>query len=824
MLKSIHADWKFRRAGVGEWLEATVPGCIHTDLLAHNIIDDPFFRDNEKSVQWIENEDWAYQGEFTIDDNILESDALEIVFKGLDTYAEISLNHHLLGMTDNMFCEWRFDVKDILKKNNYLHILFKSPITEALQSFRSYEFEYPANNDKGQYKVSSHTRKAPYQYGWDWGPRLLNSGIWKPFFIDYFTDAKISDVHFSLNRIESNKAYLHIFVSIDSVSDLSARLISRIGVIEIETLPVFLKKGTNKIETVVIIDNPKFWWPHDIGDPHLYKFDFVLFVDDVIVDKKIKKYGIRTIELINEPDDAGKTFYFKINGRPVYCRGANIVPGDSFPFRVSRDKYEELVDNALAVNMNMLRAWGGGVYEDDYFYDLCDEKGIMVWQDFMFACGMYPANTQFLITLKKELNYNILRLRNHPSIVLWCGNNELLEGFHTWGWKETLGDFARKVFDDYETIFYNLIPETINALDASRPYWPSSPSADYKSALSLNSGDYHFWDIVKEDLPISVYRENVGRFMSEYGFKSYPEWKTLKSFSIEEDWNIRSKVLEAHQGWPTGADLVERNMKREYGNPKDWNAFLYLSHILQSRAIKVAIESHRAAKPFCMGTLYWQLNDCWPAASWASVDYYGRWKALHYHLKHYYSNVYPIILRSKYKVSFLITDDAAIENEYYLDIKVYHFNGEILFKYQKPFKTGNGSNNILYEKDFSSLVKKYGAPNIIIYADIKAADNLISRNSYTFIEPKDIVVYEPQMSIDVTPLPNIKNGICIRLLSENIVKDLYISSSAEGKFSDNYFDVLPGETKTLSFISNDAIEPSIDNFTFYSLFHSKLQV
>ena len=338
MLKSIHADWKFRRAGVGEWLEATVPGCIHTDLLAHNIIDDPFFRDNEKSVQWIENEDWAYQGEFTIDDNILESDALEIVFKGLDTYAEISLNHHLLGMTDNMFCEWRFDVKDILKKNNYLHILFKSPITEALQSFRSYEFEYPANNDKGQYKVSSHTRKAPYQYGWDWGPRLLTSGIWKPFFIDYYNDAKISDVHFSLNRIESNKAYLHIFVSIDSVSELSARLISRIGVSEIETLPVFLKKGTNQIETVVIIDNPKFWWPHDIGDPHLYKFDFVLFVDDVIVDKKIKKYGIRTIELINEPDDAGKTFYFKINGRPVYCRGANIVPGDSFPFRVSRDK------------------------------------------------------------------------------------------------------------------------------------------------------------------------------------------------------------------------------------------------------------------------------------------------------------------------------------------------------------------------------------------------------------------------------------------------------------------------------------------------------
>jgi len=799
----IGENWQFRKKGDEAWLSAEVPGAVHTDLLNNKKIKDPFFRLNEKDVQWIENEDWEYRCEIQVEPSFSEADCTELVFKGIDTYSLITLNGQLLGKTDNMFVEWRYPCKGILKKGlNHLEVLLKSPIKEAMPLFKAADFEYPANNDEGDFRVSSHTRKSPYQYGWDWGPRLVTSGMWRPVEIQSWNKAVIRNVHVIQDSLNKEQARIKINIIIESIDSYDGVLEIAINKKKYSDFCASLEKGMNTIETELSISNPELWWTNGLGDAVLYDLGLTLIHAGNKIDFAKTRFGLRTVELIREKDEKGTGFYFKVNGFPVFMKGANIIPGDCFPSRVKKETYNQLIQDAVSVHMNMLRVWGGGIYEDDTFYDLCDEHGILVWQDFMFACGMYPATEEFLSTVRKEAEYNIQRIRNHPCIALWCGNNEILEGFHAWGWKEKLGEKnAEKAFREYEQIFYELIPEILRTSDPSRSYWPSSPSSDYAEKLSLTSGDYHFWDIVKSDLPIAVYRDHVGRFMSEYGFKSYPELKTLKTYSIESDWDIRSAVLESHQGWVTGADLVEKNLLREYRKPKNFESFLYVSQLLQAEAIKIAVEAHRGMKPYCMGSLYWQLNDCWPCASWSSIDYFGRWKAIHYKLKNLYHSIYAIAVEIRELLVVRLLSDEITEQDAAVHCKIIDFSGKIIWQENKIKKIKANTNQIFAEIPINTILSGQSRKDILFSITIQKGEEIISGNIYYFNSPKYLNLPTPKIE---TSYKKIKEGTDILLKTDKLAKNVYLSSETEGFFSDNYFDLLPGETKKIKFSTKEA--------------------
>src|SRR6266567_2059912 len=434
----INTGWRFREAGKDSWHTATVPGCVHTDLLTHNLIDDPFYRDNEQKQQWIGKTDWEYETQFTVAREILQREHIELVFEGLDTYADVYLNETLVLNADNMFRTWRVDCKRALKiGDNTLRVHFRSPINEILPLMAKVKYQLPAPNDQGE-KTSTYTRKAPYQYGWDWGPRFVTSGIWRPVSLEAWNTARLSDLHIVEKQVDASAASLAAEVEIMSaanvdatvfIDDLTSKTVAARHVIK-------LKPGSNLILLDFVISHPSLWWPNGLGAHPLYNFRARLIVAGSLTDQKQTRTGLRSLKLRQEMDEWGKSFEFVVNGVPVFAKGGNWIPADSFPTRITREKYRELLQSVRDTNMNMVRVWGGGIYESNDFYDLCDELGILVWQDFMFACSMYPGDQEFLDSVRQEAVENVRRLRNHPSLALWAGNNEIEVAWREWGWQD----------------------------------------------------------------------------------------------------------------------------------------------------------------------------------------------------------------------------------------------------------------------------------------------------------------------------------------------------------------------------------------------------
>ncbi len=808
--------WRFRNAGQETFYRAEVPGCIHTDLFKNKLIPDPFFGLNEKKVQWIEKENWEYVCEFEAGKEILSSGNIILHFKGLDTYAEVSLNGKRLFEADNMFIPWEYDVTNLLiPGNNKLRVFFHSPFMKGLEKYKSLSYHLPANNDEHEFRVSPFTRKAPYMYGWDWGPRLLTSGIWKEVLLLGSHDAFLENPDIRLDSLSSSGAVMLVDVPVTCLKPGRYRLRLLVDEVESADMTTAISDKITHHQFRIKISHPRLWWPRGFGDPNLYTFRLELSDDNGIIDEYELQTGIRTIELIREADDKGRSFLFRINGKDIFIRGANIIPVDYFVSGIKAGKYEELTDNAVAVNMNMLRAWGGAVYEDDEFYTLCDRKGIMVWQDFMFACGMYPSDEPFLDLVGREIKYQVGRLRNHPSVVLWCGNNEIVEGFHTWGWKEDLGDDAGEAYQSYKKVFLDLLPGILEEMDPERPYWPSSPYSGDDQIISLNSGDFHYWEIVKEILPITVYRENIGRFMSEYGFKSYPHLKTIESFAGKGHHDIHSELMESHQGWPGGAELVEKNLEWFYIKPEDFSDFIYLSQLLQAEAITGAIQAHRRAKPFCMGTLYWQLNDCWPSATWAGIDYYGRWKALHYHLKTVFSDVLisAEILNGEIRV-YLISD-LPEQIQVTANLRILDFGGKELFFKNIPTCACPEKATLIFSDELNNLIPETDRNRCFLQMNVFRKDHLLSHNSLYFAIPRELKLEEPGLQLKSE---KVFDKIFLFLRSNKLAKNVYLDHPGQdGFFSDNFFDLLPGEEKIVIFQS-DKKNPDPGIFTFLSLF------
>ncbi|HEX6730542.1 MAG TPA: glycoside hydrolase family 2 TIM barrel-domain containing protein, partial [Pyrinomonadaceae bacterium] len=556
----IHTGWQFREVGKTDWYPATVPGCVHTDLLHNKLIDDPFYRDNEKKQQWIEKKDWEYTTKFEVPAKILERERVELVFEGLDTYAKVYLNEQLLLNADNMFRTWRVDSKQLLKAGaNTLRIVFRSPVNEILPLMAKLNYQLPAPNDQGE-KTSPFTRKAPYHYGWDWGPRFVTSGIWRPVSLQAWDHARVNDLNIVVKKISPEVAVLIATVEIDATTSGAATILleNLTNKVVAGKKQIQLEKGTNQVSFDFTVTRPALWWPNGLGAQPLYSFRARSLVNGRVTDERVARTGLRTMELRQQRDEAGQTFMFVVNGVPVFAKGGNWIPADSFPSRITREKYRYFIKSVRDSNMNMLRVWGGGIYEADDFYELCDEMGIMVWQDFMFACSMYPADQQFLDSVRAEAIDNVKRLRNHPSVVLWAGNNEVEAAWMNWGWRQNL---PPSLWDDYKKIFHGVLQEVCATFDPSRPYWPSSPRGGLDDDPdSMRSGDVHFWRVWHFAEPFTDYEKLTPRFMSEYGFQSFPNIETVKAYTVPSDRDIESPVMLAHQRHPRGNQLVREYM------------------------------------------------------------------------------------------------------------------------------------------------------------------------------------------------------------------------------------------------------------------------
>jgi beta-mannosidase len=710
---------------------------------------------------------------------------------------------------DNMFREWKADVKEALKEGeNELHIVFRSPINEGLKKYDACDYKIPvSDNDlakigkvEEEKKVSVFTRKAGYHFGWDWGPRLVTSGIWRPVFLNAWNEAKIENLQIVQHEVSKEKATFTAVFEVNACDERRATVSILNDSIQLAKAKVNLISGTNKYSVDFEIDNPQLWWTNGLGEPHLYNLTGVLDVGGKIASKKTR-FGIRTLELVREKDEKGTSFYFKLNGHPVFMKGANYIPNDVFLPRVTKENYRKVVETAKNSNMNMLRVWGGGVYENDIFYDLCDEAGILIWQDFMFACAMFPGDQAFLDNVKQEAVDNVKRLRNHPSIALWCGNNEILEAWKGWGWERMENaknkENADKIWQSYVDIFQKILPETIKECDPQRSYWSSSPSSGTGVQSDYVNGDAHYWGVWWGKEPFENYATKLGRFMSEYGFQSFPEIATVRKYATPDDYDIFSDVMKSHQRSSIGNGTIDYYMQKDYKKPKDFESFLYVGQVLQAEGIKYGIESHRRAMPYCMGSLYWQINDCWPVASWSSTDYYQNWKALQYYAKKGFEQtlVSPYEEGIKFKVG--IVNDCLDSIKAELRMKMVDFDGNIIWEESHLIDIPGNSTDDYYDVNKNELRYKYRKvlTNIVFVAELVKDGKVISTNNFYFLPYKQLNI--PKSNIEFST-EKAEDGFDITIKTDKLAKNIYLQIGDEkGFFSDNFFDLLPNGKTTV---------------------------
>jgi beta-mannosidase len=799
----ISGGWTFRQADKEEWLPATVPGCVHTDLLKNGKIEDPFYRLNEHKVQWIDKVNWEYKTSFNIDPVTFKRDRIALDFKGLDTYADVYVNNTQVLSADNMFREWMVDVKPQVKEGaNELRILFRSPIVEGLKKYDANGYVIPVSpNDlaeigevEGGKMVSVYTRKAGYHFGWDWGPRLVSSGVWRPVLLTVWDDARIESLQLKQNKVSEAEATFTAVFEIEANAENKATVTIENDGNELAHADIQLTKGISTYPVDFKIANPKLWWSNGLGEAHLYNIKGKLLIGSRLVEKS-ERIGIRTLELVRNKDDKGTSFYFKLNGVPVFMKGANYIPNDIFPARVTDEMYKNVIHTAKISNLNMLRVWGGGIYESDRFYDLCDENGLLVWQDFMFACAMFPGDEAFLNNVKEEAVDNIKRLRNHPSIALWCGNNEILSAWLGWGWKQKeeakSKETAAKIWKSYTDVFHHIIPEAVAANDPSRSYWDSSPCAGMGNVSDLVNGDEHYWGVWWGKDPFNKYATHIARFMSEYGFQSFPELKTVKQYAIPEDYDIFSEVMKSHQRSSIGNGTIEYYMLQDYKKPRNFESFLYVNHVLQAEGIKFALEGHRRAAPYCMGSLYWQINDCWPVASWSSTDYYQRWKALQYFAKKGFEPVLVSPYRSGDSLKVDVINDKLNEIKAQLVVKVLDFAGKEISKETKDITVPANSSNTFFGVKAADFLKSVQPTKQFMVVELMENGTVISNNTLFFKPIKEIALPKPTVKYEWTATDG---GFEISLSTDQLAKNLYMTiGDEEGFFSDNYFDLIPGQ-------------------------------
>jgi beta-mannosidase len=810
---TLDRGWQFRQitstpqdAEAG-WLPATIPGDVHLDLLANKKIEDPFYRDNESKLQWIENASWEYRDSFDVTPALLARTNVDLVFDGLDAAAQVYLNGTQVLNADDSFRVWRVSAKAHLHAgSNLLRIVFPSPIAAA-------QLVAAADPWQPRTKVEPKTyiRKAAYEYGWDWGPRFVTSGIWRPVRIEAWDKARIAD--FAIRQRDVSKAVAHVDaeVEIEASSSGPAQVSvqdSAVAGPATASRLVVLHAGTNVIDIPIEIRQPKLWYPAGYGDQPLYEFTANVSIAGHTAEKRTAKAGLRSIVLDRHLDQWGRSFQLIVNGIPVFAKGADVIPFDSFANRVTTGNYRRILESARDANMNMIRHWGGGYYETDEFYQICDELGIMVWQDFMFGNDWQPGTYNFKLTIEAEAEDQVRRLRNHPSIVVWCGNNETEEALG-WAPRDKLPlEVKYQMWQDYLTEFSGILNRVVERLNAETPYWPSSPSSDYE-ALSdkYQSGDAHLWDVWHGRVPFSTYETHNSRFVTEYGFQSFPEMKTVEAFTQPEDRaSIFTPVMLAHQKNNEGNAIIHDYLLKDYPEPKDFASFLYVSQVLQAEGIKIGAEHFRRSRPETMGSIFWQLNDCWPVASWSSIDYYGRWKALQYYARRFYA---PILVSPHVEdgsVKVYIVSDETNAQPATLRARLMDFDGRVLLESSQDFSIDPLASKVYLDWPLAKLAQAGGANTsaVFVVAELTSRNTLLSRN-LTYLAPtKEVHLKPAQLAVDTTGA----NGkYSIRITSQVLARSVYLSfGSLDVQVSDNYFDLLPGETREITATSAASID------------------
>lgn len=782
-----------------EWLPADVPGCIHTDLLAAGVIPDPFYRDNERTVMWVGETAWLYRRTFSVSPELLQHDRVLLHCDGLDTLATIWLNGQEIGQTDNMFRTWEFDARSILRPGeNEITVRFDSALLFGQQKLAQ-RYIHSWSTDTHKLPGGNYVRKAQCHFGWDWGPKLVTCGIWRDISLLAFDEARLADVNVRQNHAGPGQVTLTCRVAAErmTTAPLKARCQVSLNGQEVERQTVKLDDGRGEASLTVV--EPRLWWPNGLGDQPLYTVSVVL-TDEAgqALDAWNRKIGLRTLRLVRQPDEWGESFHFACNGQPFFAKGANWIPADSFITRLSEGHYAELLDAAAETHMNMLRVWGGGIYEQDIFYELCDQLGICIWQDFMFSCATYPTfEDDFMNNVAQEAKDNIRRLRHHACLALWCGNNELEQGLVSDQWTGTTMSWV-----DYGALFDGLLPQLVAELDPETDYWPSSPHTPHEDRRNWNDprwGDAHIWEVWHGLKPFEYYYTCFHRFNSEFGFQSFPEPKMVRTFTEPADENITSYIMEHHQRHSSGNSIIMHYLLDWFRLPTSFDMNLWLSQILQGMAMKHAVEHWRRTMPRGMGTLYWQLNDCWPVASWSSLDYDGRWKALHYMARHFYA---PLLVSAVPNlddgtVAVHVTSDQRQDVDAEVRWQVTTVQGEKVDAGAQAATFPANSNTALMTLDLSKALNKFGPRNLLVWLELRDDEAVLSENLALFARPKHLALANPVIEWEVQESTG--DGYVINIRTSEPTLWVWLES-ADGAFraSDNFFHLRPHQARKIT--------------------------
>jgi beta-mannosidase len=799
MLKqTLRGSWQFRQSGSQDWLPANVPGGVHTDLLALGRIPDPFVADNEKKVQWVAESDWEYRRTFNVEKVLTNEERKFLVCDGLDTLAEVSLNGQLLGKANNAFRCWTWNVSDLLKTGeNSLSIFFRAPVS----FITARQAEKPLRGG-GDIPGGPHLRKAPCQWGWDWGPKLPPIGIWKDIRLEGYSTAKLEDVHIRQSHTDG-KVTLSAEVVVEQwqAANLQAtlKITSPDGKVQtVQTEPARIGDDSAVCNLQSPINNPMLWWPNELGPQPLYEVEVSLEAGEAILDQTRYRVGLRTVELRQQPDQWGESFTFVVNGLPVFAKGADWIPADSFPTRLSAEHLEHLIRDAAAAHMNMLRVWGGGFYEEERFYDLCDRYGLLVWQDFIFACGIYPEEEAFAENVQVEAIENVRRLRHRASLALWCGNNEMEQGWADWKWDNANDPSVQRLKAGYDRIFHHLLPDVVAAEDPDRPYWPSSASSGipFADPNGQQRGDTHYWDVWHGRKPFSAYRSQFPRFMSEFGFQALPPYETIQTYAAPADHNMTSYIMEHHQRSGSGNGLMVGQMTETFRMPKDFQALVYLSMVLQAEGIRYGVEHWRRNMERVSGTLIWQLNDCWPVASWSSIDYFGRWKALHYAAKRFYAPVLLSVEDIGTQMAVHVTSDLTQVWAGHLTWSLEQLDGTRLDAGEQDLVAAPLADTPIASLDFAKRLDETQRRQTVFVCELWQGKERLSGCVSTFVPNKHLELVEPGLQANLDE----KDGqLTIGLRSSALARFVELKlEGADAVFSDNYFDVSPNQPVTVT--------------------------
>ena len=822
------ASWQFRDATPSApWRSATVPGCVHTDLLRHKLIPDPFWGTNELSVQWIEERDWEYRARFRVDAALLAEDGVELVADGLDTVATVRLNGRLVARTENMFVGYRWNVKPLLRAGaNELTIRFGS----AMKYIRTHRPDHDPREFNDPVGRSQVIRKQQCQFGWDWGPRLVTAGIWRDLRLEAWSGNRLENVRVTQTHRKDGSVVLAFSPELarpDATVDIlgTVSLNGRV-VAEIENRESSPGDGRDKYRARSSghrckIDNPRLWWPNGHGAQPLYQIE--LAVTDRAgryLGRWSQRIGLRTIVLDRHQDRAGETFQFVVNGRALFAKGANWIPAHSFVAGLTRADYARDLSSAAAAHMNMLRVWGGGIYESEDFYDLCDELGLMVWQDFMFACSAYPGDTAFRQSVRAEARHQVRRLRHRACLALWCGNNEIAQ-LNTYGGGVNKGDLLDqpKLRRAYEAVFHDLLPATVAAHDGVTAYRPSSQwRSTFADSVSRGDthpdgekrGDTHFWDVWHARHPVKDYEKWRFRFCSEFGMQSYSSPETQATFCPPAQGNVFGPLMENHQKNRAGNQIILDYVSRRYRFPQSQDALIYLSQLNQAHCMQTGVEHYRRNMPHCMGALYWQLNDCWPVASWSSLEFTGRWKALHHLARRFFA---PALVSAhvpgdedtiigNYRTTTVDTVhlytvyDAPAPARGELRWDLFHLDGRVLLRGRKKVVLPPDESVRRQTLRLGRLMAAHGRDHLHLRITLVIGRRRVSEETVFLAPPRFL------------NLPKARTRVLVRAVSATDYDLTFRTSAFQHRFafdlpgqahrgSDNYFELYPDEPRTV---------------------------